>query len=254
MMRGIWTRETVALMLVAAAVPVAAAWIWEEGVTGLTRLLLTALIGGFWQAIFTIVRAQPPSVTGGISALAIAMLAPEAGPFQFALGVSFGFIFGELVYGGWGRSVLNPAVVAIMFIAFSFPTAAWPQVPVQVGWAVVPAALLLLGLGIIQWRVMLGAVGVLFFLGGFGLDLLTSATVFVLIFLVCDPATSASTRWSRWAYGVLFGALVGLFASLWDASSVQIAISAALLAMLTAPLLDELSLALWRVTVRYRHG
>ena len=123
MIRGIWNRETVALILVASALPVVAAWLWDEGVPGAGRLVFVVVLGGFWQALFTIIRAQPPSAMGAISALAMAMLAPDVGPLQFALGISFGFVFGELVFGGWGRSVLNPAVVAVMFLGFSFPAA-----------------------------------------------------------------------------------------------------------------------------------
>ena len=254
MIRGIWNRETVALILLAAALPVAAAWLWDGGVAGAARLVFAVVLGGLWQALFTIVRAQPPSAAGAVSALAMAMLAPEVGPLQLALGVSFGFVFGELVFGGWGRSVLSPAVVAIMFLGFGFPTAAWPHLPVQVGWATVPAAALLLAFGILPWRTLAGALIVLVAAGGPGLDLLTSAVAFALVFLVCDPAIGASTPLGRWLYGGLFGALAALFAMMWEAPQVQIAGSAALLASLGAPLLDEIAIAIWRAVRRYRHG
>ena len=254
MIRGIWNRETVALILVASALPVVAAWLWDEGVPGAGRLVFVVVLGGFWQALFTIIRAQPPSVMGAISALAMAMLAPDVGPLQFALGISFGFVFGELVFGGWGRSVLNPAVVAVMFLGFSFPAAAWPSLAIQVGWATIPAAVLLLIFGVMPWRVLAGALIVLIAGGGFSLDLVTSAAAFALVFLVCDPATSASTPVGRWLYGAVFGALIALFTVAWTAAPVQIAVAAALLTSLVGPLLDEMSIAVWRAARRYRHG
>lgn len=254
MTRGIWTRETVALLILAAAVPVVVTWLWSEGVPGLARLAFAVILGGFWQALFTIVRAQPPSAAGAVSALAMAMLAPEVGPFQFALGVSFGFVFGELVFGGWGRSVLSPAVVAIMFLGFGFPAADWPHLPVQIGWATIPAAALLLAFGILPWRVLAGALVVLVAAGGFGSDLLASAVAFALVFLVCDPAVAASTPLGRWLYGALFGGLVALFALFWETVPAQIAVSAALLVSLSAPLLDEIAIAAWRAVRRHRHG
>src|SRR5690606_8883987 len=117
-------------------------------------LLFALILGGIWQAVFTVLRAQAPSPVGLVWALAVAMVVPEVGPFQFALGVSFGFVFGELVFRGWGRSVLNPAVVAAMFLGFGFPPAPWPALAVQVGWAVIPAAGLLLVLGVLPWRTL----------------------------------------------------------------------------------------------------
>lgn len=254
MIRGIWTRETAALIFLASLLPVAATWLWDEGTPGAGRLLFAVILGGLWQALFTLLRAQPPSAAGAVSALAIAVLAPHVGPLQFALGVSFGFVFGELVFGGWGRSVVNPAVVAVMFLGFGFPTAGWPHLPVQIGWATMPAAAILLGFGVLPWRVLAGALVVLVASAGLSLDLLTSAVGFTLVFLVCDPAISAFTPLGRWLYGALYGALVALFAALWQAAPVQIAVSAALLASLAAPLLDEIAIAAWQAARRHRHG
>ena len=64
----------------------------------------------------------------------------------------------------------------------------------------------------------------------------------VLVLLVCDPVTSAATPLGRWLYGLLYGGLVLIFALGWSgAAPVQIAVSAALLASLAAPLLDEIA-------------
>ena len=77
MMRGIWDRETIALMLLAAAFPIAAAWLLDVQWEGLARLLFFLVVAGIWHVIFMLVRAQPPSFAGALTALAIAMLAPE---------------------------------------------------------------------------------------------------------------------------------------------------------------------------------
>ena len=81
---------------------------------------------------------------------------------------------------------------------FGFPVADWPHLPVQIGWAAIPAAAILLFFGVLPWRVLVGALVVLIAAGGFNFDLLTSAVAFVLVFLVCDPAVSASTPLMRW--------------------------------------------------------
>lgn len=254
MMRGLWDRETLALLVVAAALPAGVAWLLAEGAPGVSRLLIAVIVAGGWQALFTLVRAQAPSAAGLVSAIMLAMLAPEVGPLQFALGVSFGFVFGELIFGGWGRSVLSPAVVGAMFLGFAFPLASWPHLPVEIVWATVPAALLLLFVGVLPWRTLAGALIVLVAAGGFGPQLLTSAVALTLVFLVCDPATGASTPLGRWLYGGLFGGLVALFSSIWPAPPVQIAVSAALLVSLSGPLFDELAVAIWQSVRRRRHG
>lgn len=254
MIRGIWTRETVALLFVAAALPVAVTWLLAEGLPGAGRLVIALLVGGLWQALFTIVRAQAPTAAGLVSALAMAMVVPEVGPLQLVMGISFGFVFGELIFGGWGRGVLNPAVVAAMFLGFGFPMADWPPVAVQVGWAVIPAAALLLLFGVLPVRVLAGALVVLLAAGGFGFDLLTAGVGFALVFFVCDPATAPTMPLARWLHGALFGGLIAVFAASWDASHVQIAVSAALLSSLASPLLDEIAMAAWLAVRRYRNG
>ena len=114
MSRGLWDRETVALLLLAALMPMAMLWLWYGGAAAFGRLGLALLVAGAWHLLFMLARAQPPSFAGALSALAIAMLAPvELGPLRLALGISFGVIAGELVFGGWGRNVLNPATVTL---------------------------------------------------------------------------------------------------------------------------------------------
>lgn len=254
MIRGIWNRETVAMVWVAAALPLAATWLLAEGSAGASRLIFVLVVGGVCQALFTVIRAQPPSMAGLVSALLIAMLAPQVGPLQLVLGIAFGFVFGELVFGGWGRSVLSPAVVAVTFLGFAFPAGAWPHLPVQIGWAVIPAAVLLLAFGVLPWRALAGAVIVLVAAGGFTPDLLASAVAVVLVFILCDPATCASSPLGRWLAGALFGLLFALFASVWQAPATQVVVSTALLVSLAMPLLDELAIALWRAGRRIRHG
>ena len=66
---------------------------------------------------------------------------------------------------------------------------------------------------------------------------------------------SASTRLGGWLNGALYGALVVLFATGWQgAAPMHVAVSAALLASLAAPLLDETAIALWTARRRKRHG
>lgn len=249
MIRGIWDRETVALLLLAAAAPLYVTWLLATGASGLLRVGFVLLAAGLWHVVFMLARAQPPSFSGAHAAFAIAILAPtELGPIPMLLGISFGIVAGELAFGGWGRNVVNPATVAIAFLGFGFPAAPWPDLPVQLGWSVMAVAAIGIGTGVMSWRVPAGAAAAALagWMGG-GLDAphATAAAV-VLVVLACDPVTAAATGTGRWLYGLLYGALAVLFAAHWQtAAPVQAAVSAALIASLAAPLLDEIALRLW---------
>ena len=258
MTRGLWNRETVALTLLAAYLPLAVFWIGAEGVEAAARFGLTVLVLAVWNLVFLLVRAQPPSLAALVTALAIAMLAPEGlSVFQLALGISFGAVMGELVFGGWGRNVVNPATVALSFLGFGFPTFDWPTFVAPVAWAAIPAALIGVATGVMPAAVLLGAV--LVALGANAAGLLPDAVLpvagIVLVLLVADPVTSAATTLGRWLNGGLYAGLVTLFAYGWrEAADVQIAGVAALLSSLAVPLLDETAIALWLTQRRRRHG
>lgn len=254
-MRGLWDRETVALLLLVALMPLALAWLWYGGIAAAGRLALTLLVSGLWHLIFMIARAQPPSFAGALSALAVAMLAPEdLGLLRLVLGISFGMVMGELVFGGWGRNVVNPATVTLAFLGFGFPAAPWPEFVLPVAWAAIPAAGLGVALGVMPGRVIAGAAlvaGLSWALAGgtwpAGLPEVLPVAWIGLVLLVCDPVASPATRPARWLGGALYAALILLFATGWQGGApVQITVSAALLAALAAPILDEAAIAIWR--------
>lgn len=258
MIRGVWTRETVALLMLAAWSPLLAFWLWYSGVQVLSRLVIVALVLAAWHLIFLLARAQPASLSAVLTAFAVAILVPEdLGAFRLALGASFGVVMGELVFGGWGRNVVNPATVALAFLGFGFPAQPWPDIDVPVAWAAIPALLLGMSLGIMPAGVILGAG--LTFAGmtavGLGDVGVLAAAGVVLVLLVADPVTSAVHRLGRWMNGAAFAGFVTLFANGWSgAAPVQVAVAAALLTSLLAPLLDEIALAIWLILRRRRHG
>lgn len=255
MMRGIWHRETAALMLLASSLPLAAMWLASEGAGAALRLVLVLVVAGLWHLLFMLARAQPPSFAGALTGLAVAMLAPDPGPVALILSVSFGVVFAELVMGGWGRNILNPATVTLAFAGFGFPAAPWPELAVQVGWAALPAILLGVVLGVVNWRVPAGAGAALIAAHLGGVALPVTAGLVVLALLVCDPVTSGTTAIGRALTGLCYGGLLALFAAIWaGAAPLQMAVSAALLAALAAPVFDEIALAWWHFRRRKRLG
>lgn len=258
MTRGLWNRETVALMLIASYLPLALFWLWTGGVEAVARLGLAVLVIGVWHLVFMLARAQAPSLSALVSALGIAMLAPEdLGVLRMVLGISFGVVMGELVFGGWGRNVVHPATITLSFLGFGFPAFGWPDFDPQVAWAAIPAIVIGVSTGVMPAALFAGAI--LAGLAAVSAGLLGGPVLLVagivLVLLVADPVTSAATTLGRWIHGALYTALVVLLASGWaGAAPVQIAVAAALLASLAAPLLDEAALAIWFAQRRRRHG
>ncbi len=258
MRRGLWDREMVALLLLLALLPMVLSWAWFGGLDALGRLVFTLVVSGIWHLIFMLARAQPPSFAGVITAVAVAMLAPQdLSLLQLILGISFGLVMAELVFGGWGRNVLNPATVTLAFLGFGFPSSPWPDFAAPIGWAAMLAMAMGFLFGVMSLRLILGALivpGLALALGASVAGVLPVAGI-ALALLVTDPVTSASTRLGGWLNGGLYGALIVLFAMGWQgAAPAQIAVSAAFLASLAAPLLDEAALALWAESRRRRHG
>ncbi|WP_108261515.1 hypothetical protein [Mangrovicoccus ximenensis] len=99
MIRGIWDRETVAELLILALLPIGAVWLGLEGAGGLLRLAVFLAVAGAWHVVWMLARAQPPSLYGTVTALALAILAPEGlGPVALILSTSFGVVVAELAF------------------------------------------------------------------------------------------------------------------------------------------------------------
>jgi len=258
MTRGIWNRETVALLILAALLPIAVAWLIAGGTGAAARLVLVLLVVAVWQVIWMFGRALAPSWAGVATALGIAMLAPvDLGPAALLLATSFGVVAAELAFGGWGRNVVNPGAVTLVFLGFGFPVAGWPELAVQLGWAAIASALLGVAFGVMSWRLFVGAGAALAatHLAGINLSAGFAPIAVVLVVLVADPVVNAATHAGRYLVGGLYGGLIALFLLYWqEAAPAQIAVSAALLSSLSAPLIDEIAIAIWLARRRQRHG
>ena len=66
-----------------------------------------------------------------VSCILFALTLPPSVPFWVAgVGIVFGIVFGKGVFGGFGRNIFNPAIVARCFVYISFPafmTVTWTK-------------------------------------------------------------------------------------------------------------------------------
>ena len=84
--------------------------------------MVTLLVGAFWQALFANLRKKQPDEGLLVIAWFLALLMPATAPlYQVALGMTFGIVIGKLIYGGSGRYLVNPALLGMAFLVFSYP-------------------------------------------------------------------------------------------------------------------------------------
>ena len=243
-MRGAWDRDTVGLLIAISTLPVLIALFLADGLS--LQLLVALPVVLIWQAVFRAIHATPFSATGVVTALSFAIFAGgDLMVWQIILSVSFGVIFAELLFGGWGRNFLSAAVVAPAFAYLSFPEIAHAAPSLIVGIGAILSAVLLLAIGIISLRILASAAIVVAFAMFFDVLAIDAAgaLIFAAVFLLCDPVASSVTSLGRILYGTLGGALAVLFITSGQ-PVVNAAIYAVLLSQIFAPLVDEIAIAL----------
>lgn len=256
-----WNTRLISLtILVATAGPVAVT-AYRHGAMWFPLLLVSVLIAILWEAVFALARRRPMAVDGVVNGLVFATMAgPQVPLWQVALSLSFGVIAGEQVFGGRGHNFLNPAVVALAFLMFSFPNTSVDELGEAAAIAVLPGAALLVATGLVSWRIVVSAAAGLV-AGAFALGasdplsgLTTGSFAFGLVFLACDPVSSASTNSGRWFYGALFGALAVALAGGAGSPSAKSVVFAALLGSVLAPLIDQAAVYVNAYRRRRRNG
>jgi Na+-transporting NADH:ubiquinone oxidoreductase subunit B len=84
--------------------------------------IVTIAAGGFWEAVFAVVRKHPIAEGFLVTSLLFPLILPPMIPFwQVVLGISFGVVIGKEVFGGVGMNILNPALTARVFLYFAYP-------------------------------------------------------------------------------------------------------------------------------------
>ena len=84
--------------------------------------LVTNIVGGFWEALFAIVRRHEINEGFLVTGILFPLTLPPTIPlWQVAVGISFGVIFAKEIFGGTGKNIFNPALMARAFLFFSYP-------------------------------------------------------------------------------------------------------------------------------------
>ncbi len=244
-----WTANRIALAYMACLIPPLLAGFRGYG-SGLLPVLAVSVIAVvLWQAVFCYLRRRRLGLDGLVSALVFALvIGPSVPLWQAALAISFGVVLAEQVFGGRGFNFLNPVVAALAFLVFSFPSASFGEAPAWLSASAIPAAVLLMWGRLIPWRMFAGVLASLSAaIAVFGNGTEVSAFfqgygVFLLVFLACDPVSSASTNAGRWVNGLLVGGLIWFFAPAGDLAAGPVPfVQAILLGSIFAPLIDAVA-------------
>ena len=88
----------------------------------LPAYLLTMVVGGAWEVLFSIVRKHEINEGFLVTGILFPLTLPPTIPlWQAALGISFGVVIGKEIFGGTGKNFLNPALTARAFLYFAYP-------------------------------------------------------------------------------------------------------------------------------------
>lgn len=88
----------------------------------LPLVLVSYIVGFFWEILFAVKRGHMISEGLFVSAMLFPLTLPPTTPlWQAALGISFGIVIGKEIFGGTGRNFLNPALTGRAFLFFAYP-------------------------------------------------------------------------------------------------------------------------------------
>ncbi len=257
-LRNAWSSQRIAFVTLLCLLPPLGVALLDKGIALFMVVILSIVVAFCWQVIFSFVRKRRLGLEWLVTAIIFALFVGETVPYwQIILGLSFGIVIGEQIFGGRGFGFLNPAIVALIFLAFSFSGTTFAEPSPWFAIATMTAAIFLVTARLISWRII---VGLLVGLIGVGLlsgkalqiEMLSGSFIFIIVFLACDPVSSASTNLGRWINGLLIGGLAWVFAQTTGMpTQADALIPAIFLASIFSPLIDTL-VVLQNIYVRRR--
>lgn len=85
--------------------------------------IVTLLVGGFWELLFSVVRRHEIGEAFLVTSLLFPLIMPPTVPlWQVAVAISIGLVLGKEVFGGTGKNIVNPALISRAVLFFSYPS------------------------------------------------------------------------------------------------------------------------------------
>lgn len=88
-------------------------------------MALVAIVSGvFVEYAFSKIRKKPFEINGGLidtPLLFVLLMPPQLPLYMVLIGSVFGVFFGKMIFGGLGRNIFHPAIIAYLFLLVTFP-------------------------------------------------------------------------------------------------------------------------------------
>lgn len=128
----LFTKQKMMRTVIISLIPIILASIYFYGLRSLILLVVVSISGVLTEYMFEKQRKKKVSEAVLVSCILYTMTLPPTTPYWIAIvGIIFGIFFGKMVFGGFGRNIFNPALVARAFVYVSFPeplTISWSKV------------------------------------------------------------------------------------------------------------------------------
>jgi len=125
-------RQKMMRTVILSLLPIILASIYFFGWRSLSLLIVVTFFGVLTEYLFEKKRNKKVSEAVLVTCILYTMTLPPTIPYWVAVvGIIFGVFFGKEVFGGFGRNIYNPALVARAFVYVSFPepmTISWTRV------------------------------------------------------------------------------------------------------------------------------
>lgn len=125
-----FTKQKMMRTVITSLIPIIIASIYYFGWRALILLGVVTIAGLVTEWLFEKKYNRKVSEAVFVSCILYTMTLPPATPFWIAaIGIIFGIFFAKEVFGGFGKNVFNPALVARAFVYVCFPT------PLTIQWS-----------------------------------------------------------------------------------------------------------------------
>lgn len=115
--------------VIISLIPLVVAATYFFGLRVLVLLLVVNIFGFATEYVYEKKSNKKVSEAVLVSGILYTLTLPPSTPYWIAaVGIVFGILFGKMVFGGFGKNIFNPALVARAFIYISFPE------PLTISW------------------------------------------------------------------------------------------------------------------------
>jgi len=122
--KRLFLKQPQMLRVVYALVPVALAGVYFFGWRVLALLAVSVVVGLGVEMYMERRRGKPASQACFVTCFLFALSLPPTLPLWMAgVGIAVAILFGKMVFGGFGRNFVNPAILGRAFIYVAFPVA-----------------------------------------------------------------------------------------------------------------------------------